>query len=171
MSDAMTALAGRLAEIEQRMGRQEVKERPSSGGPKRATMWHDESIKVTGNAIGRLMDSNQAYGWTARQNAPANGDVWTNGCFLQAGTYTLYLLGSTIGTGGRQDLTLDGTSIATGLDWYSSSQAYNVLKTVASVVVATTGWHTLRSTVNGKNGSSTNYVILLTKMWFAPSAD
>jgi hypothetical protein len=140
--------------------------------PKRATMWHDWALATTGNAIAAVNISTQNYALASYQNPPANGDTFTHGCLLAAGTYTLKILGITDPSYGKIDWYLDGVSIATGQDWYSAGALVkNVVKTVANVSVVGSGWHILRGTVNGKNGTSTNYYIALTKYDFIPSAD
>ena len=139
--------------------------------PKRATMWHDNSIVTTGNAITVQHDANQDDAFIAYQNAGADGDVFTNGCYLRAGTYTFYAKGHINNNYGKIDWTLDGNSVVVGQDWYAASGVYNTIKSVASVVIATDGWHVLTGTVNGKHASSSGYYILLSKLWFLPAAD
>lgn len=140
--------------------------------PLRAVMWHDEAIVTVGNAMAKTIDAAQSYAfYMIRTPSSGDGDAFTNGCFLAAGTYTLSVLGATMDTAGKADYLLDGVSISTGQDWYSASITRNVVKTIADVVVTYSGWHALTVTVNGKNGSSSAYRIPLTKYWFTPSAD
>jgi hypothetical protein len=61
--------------------------------------------------------------------------------------------------------------IATGQDFYTAGTGYNTIKTINSVAVVGDGYHVLKGTVNGKNGSSSGFGIALTKMWLVPSAD
>lgn len=147
----------------------------SGGGtatyPKRATMWHDEALITVGNALNVVHDANQNYGVWSDQNTPSTTDKFTQSFMLQAGTYTFSVLGITGNNYAKLDWYIDGASVVTGEDWYSGSTTYNVLKTHGSIVVATDGYHTLEGRVNGHNGSSTDYYILLTKYWFTPSAD
>jgi len=141
-----------------------------TGMPKRATMWHDESIFTSGT-INRDHDTSQNYATFTRETNGAIGDIFTNGCYLRAGTYTLYCLGI-IGTAyGICKWSLDGVEIIASQDWYGSSTVYNTIKSQASVAVTYDGWHKLECEVTGKHASSSDYHILLTKFWFAPAAD
>ena len=139
--------------------------------PKRKTMWHDESIVMVGNALTKTHNANANYAVNSFQNVSANNDSFTNGCYLRAGTYTFYVLGTLMTSGGIIDWTLDGVEIVAAQDWYNNPNVFNTEKSDAGVVVAFDGWHTLRSTVDGKNGASTGHDIILTKFWFEPAAD
>ena len=138
---------------------------------KRAMMFHHAATVTTGGAITITIDTAQAFNFRCSQAGAANGDVFTHGCYLVAGTYTFYVLGVTSNTRGKCDWKLDGVTITTGQDWYSASATRNVIKTVSSVSVATSGWHTLQCTTNGKNGSSSGYIIDLTAYWFKQASD
>jgi hypothetical protein len=139
--------------------------------PIRATLWHDESVVTAGNALTTAILATQPHNYVATQSAAADADSFTQSCVLGEGTYTLYILGETRTAGGKVDWTLDGASIATGQDWYSASNTPNVIKSIASIVIATGGRHILQGTINGKNASSSGYTLRLTKFWFVPSAD
>src|SRR5260221_13759565 len=66
--------------------------------PKRAVMWHDQALVLSGGAITRTINGNQMFNFYANQNTNANGDSFTQGFYLAAGNYTLTVLG-------RQDTT------------------------------------------------------------------
>ena len=145
--------------------------------PKRATMWHSESLVLNGNAIASAVSTSQLHNAYSYQNTGADGDIFTNGCFLAAGTYTLKLLGVTLSAYGKLDWTIkhadavSWTTLATGQDWYSAGGTYNVVKTISSIVLADPGWYAIKGTVNGKNGSSSGYQISLTNMTMYQAAD
>ncbi len=139
--------------------------------PTRADCWHDESTVISGNALAPTVDAAQTYAHYVYQNASANGNIFTNSVFLRAGTYTLSVLGETTVNSGLADWYFDGAPIVSGQDWYSGATARNVVKTSASFTVADDGYHVLRGTVNGQNGASGGYDLLLTKMWFKQAAD
>jgi hypothetical protein len=61
-------------------------------------------------------------------------------------------------------------SFTTGQDWYAGSVSSGVVKT-ASITISASGYHVLKGIVNGKNASSSNYYIVLRKMWLKPSTD
>lgn len=137
--------------------------------PKTAVMWHDQSIKTVGNAFTTVIDAAQPYGYVTYQSAAANNDEWTNGFMIRAGTYTIKILGTTDADRGKLDVYIDGVSVSTANDFYSASTTRNVIKSISSITV-TDGYHTFKGKVNGKNGSSSGYLMPLTKIWFEPSA-
>jgi len=139
--------------------------------PKRAVMWHEESTVVAGNALKRTIETSAAYNYVMSQNTPAINDEFTNSFVVGEGTYTLYLLGRTGTSDGQVDWYVDDVLVASAQDWYSASPAYNQTKTVADVVIAEGGYHVLRGIVASKNGSSSNYRLMLTKMWLAQASD
>jgi hypothetical protein len=65
------------------------------------------------------------------------------------------------------DWTLDGVALVTGQDWYSGGGlVYNVRK-ANTVTVPTSGNHTLKGTVNGRNaGNTSDYDLVITRMRF-----
>jgi hypothetical protein len=139
--------------------------------PIRATMWHEEATVITGGTLTGAVMADHPYNWVWYQNAPDNGDSFTNGCLLEDGTYSFYVLGRTANTRGKIDWSLDGVVFSSGQDWYSSSSTSNVTKVVTGITVATSGWHILLGTINGKNGSSSDYDMRLTKYWFKKTSD
>jgi len=140
--------------------------------PKRATLWHEDSIVTAGNAITVVVTADQYYNSRAYQNTAADGDTFTQSVTLAAGTYTMTILGSKGNSRGIIDWTLGGVSIETGQDWYDAAPAtYNDVETVTSISVTNPGTYVLRGTVNGKNASSTDYYIVLTKISFKQSSD
>lgn len=138
--------------------------------PKRAMLWHASSLVTGGNALARSANNSQLFNCLCRQDPAANGDEFTQSFFLRAGTYTFKVLGYETMTSGKVDWYLDGTVFATGQDWANGS-TYNVIKSVSDVQVTEGGVHVLKGKVNGKLGSSTDYFLYLTAMWFEPAAD
>ncbi len=139
-----------------------------SFAPKRATVWIDEATVLTGNAINLGVLTTQMYNSIGFQNAAANGDALTWSVWLLTGSYTLYILGQTNPDAGIQDIYLDGVLAASTIDWYSAGGVQNVIKS-AAVTITGTGYHVLKSVVNGKTGS--DYRLYLTKLWLRPTAD
>lgn len=139
--------------------------------PKRVTIWGDEMLVTNGNALLHTFDSAQRYQTRSAQNTSADGDVRTTGFWLRGGTYNFHTLGFTNSARGKCDWSIDGdAAFATGQDWYSAGNVQNVVKSVASVTI-TSGWHILKMTVNGKNVSSSSYIIDITKCWFETGTD
>lgn len=143
----------------------------SAALPTRGEMWHDEATVQVGNALAVVLDSNQINNMYIYQNAAANGDTFTNSCFLRAGTYTLSIIGQTANDQGIVDWYLDGGLIVNGQDWYSAGTTRNVIKTASGLVIPDDGYHILKGSINGKNGASSNYFLRLNKYWFKQAAD
>lgn len=133
--------------------------------PLAAEMFLELATVTAGNAMEIEIDTAQAYNHDYLQNTAADGDTYTIPFFLAAGTYTLAVLGRTSTNRGKQDLYVDNVLVGT-LDWYNAITQWNILKTIGSVAVATDGQHVLKSVVNGKNGSSTNFFLTITKFLF-----
>jgi len=140
---------------------------------KRGLMFHDQSLVTVGSgAITRTVTSSQSYGFVAVKASAGNGDKFSHGCMLAAGTYTFKALGTTASGRGKLDWYVDGTKItSTPQDWYSASTVYEVEMSVASVTISTSGYHKVEGLVNGKNASSSGYAIGLTCFWFVPASD
>jgi hypothetical protein len=131
----------------------------------RATMWHDEAFVLSGGAIAIFAPSvNQDYG-RAGQSPSVNGDTFTQSLMLKAGTYNFYVLGETASDRGLLDWYIDGVNFATGQDWYSAGTTVNVIKSALAITVTGTGRHVLKGVVNGKNGASSGFAVLLAKYW------
>lgn len=135
--------------------------------PSEAFMFHYNARVTAGNAIATTLitSATHRHGLYSFQNAAANADTFTHSISLAAGTYTFTVFGLSSTNCGKIDWTLDGTAIGTQ-DWYSDPLAYNVSKSVASFIVATSGVHTLQGKLNGKNGGSSDYFAILTTYWF-----
>lgn len=142
----------------------------SADFPKRATMWHNESLVTAGNGITQTLNTSQPYNVLYYQNTAANGDTFTQSFMMRAGTFTLYVLGVTSNDRGKIDWYVDDVLQISGQDWYSASATFNVTKS-GSITVVGDGLHVLKGVVNGKSGSSSNYYISPTKMWIVPAAD
>ena len=135
----------------------------------RATMWHDESTVLSGSALTTTITTSQPYAFYSTQSSPANGDSFTQGFYVNAGTYTLYAMGTTDTNRAKIDWYVDNVLVGSGQDWYASNQ-FGIIKSVPSISL-TAGYHVLKGVANGKNASSSNYYMVLTKMWLKQSAD
>lgn len=132
--------------------------------PKRATMWHDEATVIAGNALIIGIGTSQIYNSYVYQSPSALNDEFEHECYIAAGTYTLSVLGVTSSDSGIITWYVDGGSVGT-TDMYSGG-ASNVIKTVASVVIATSGYHAIRGKLASKNASASDYRAYLNKYWF-----
>lgn len=75
---------------------------------------------------------------------------------LDAGTWTLTVIGRTGNNHGIATCYLDATSLGT-MDWYSAGSTPNVVKQIAGFTVATAGTYRLKLKMEGKNASSSSY--------------
>ena len=139
--------------------------------PQRATMWHDESTVTNGNPLFAAYMQYENHAFTAYQEEPADGDAFTSSFVLKAGTYNFYVLGVTDSDQGKTDWYIDNVLIVTGQDWYSPTQVFNSVKTVADVVITGDGYHLLKCVMNGKNQESSDYYNQKSKFWLKPTAD
>lgn len=142
---------------------------------KRATCWADEFLMYdVGNTPGTWQSSTNVtvarYATYSSQAVDANGDYVTCSLILKAGTYNMHALGVTTSGSGIIDWTLDGVSVVAGQDWYAGSFIVHQVDS-AGITVVGDGYHVLRGTINGKNGSSSGFLFSLTKIWFNPSSD
>lgn len=133
--------------------------------PIRATMWHNESTVLIGNALTHNTDTSQRYNSHSYQFPSADGDTWENTFYLKLGIYTLWQLARTCPNCGKQDIYIDNVqNNPVPIDWYSVGVVNNVIKTL-NIMVMTSGEHTIKSVVHGKNASAGGYNLRHTKYW------
>ncbi len=75
---------------------------------------------------------------------------------LDAGTWTITVIGQTNSSSGISTVYLDATSVGT-LDWYSASTTNNVVKQITGITVSTPGVYALKLKMASKNASATAY--------------
>lgn len=138
--------------------------------PERWFLWHPAAIVVTGNALVYTVSATQWGNGYAEQSTPAINDEFSQSFYLAAGTYNFYALGVTFTDCGITTWSIDGGSIGT-MDWYSTPAAFNALKSITSITIATSGYHKLTGKAATKNASSTNYKQLLTHYYFRQATD
>lgn len=131
------------------------------------TIWFDENVTFDVDWHPWLVDPNQNHNFYIQQSTPAIGNEFEAVFEHDAGVYNLSVLGVINADCGQITWSLDGVDVIVNQDWYNASLVYNTVLT-SSVTVATSGTHTLRGVVSGINGSSSNYLMALTKAWLAP---
>lgn len=137
--------------------------------PRRARIFMDAAPFIN-NATLLALDTGDNYLYTTQAAVTSkNGDTFTASFALAAGNYTLNALGIAAANRPKLDLFIDGIYQGTQ-DWYSGVTTFNVVKTT-TVVIRNAGVHYLQGTVNGRNPSSSNWFITLTKIWLVPAAD
>ena len=77
---------------------------------------------------------------------------------LAAGTYQLQMEWKGLGSRGILQLSVDGTNLGPTLDQYSATAIYPTT-TFGTVTFASSGTHTIRLTVTGKNSASSGYLL------------
>jgi len=85
-----------------------------------------------------------------------DGDNISYDIYLDAGTYTLCVLHSTINNCGIIDVDIDATEVDS-FDCYSAGAVVNVKTTQTGIVIASAGRKTLKLRVDGKHASSSDY--------------
>ncbi|HTB79391.1 MAG TPA: chitobiase/beta-hexosaminidase C-terminal domain-containing protein [Opitutaceae bacterium] len=84
---------------------------------------------------------------------------------VTAGTYQVQMKWKGNTSRGILQLSVDGTNVGPTLDQYSAAQSYPTT-TFGPVTFSATGTHTIKLTVTGKNGSSSNYQLSSDKFTF-----
>ena len=87
---------------------------------------------------------------------------------VQAGTYQLQMEWKGLGSRGILQLSVDGSNVGPTLDQYSAGATYPTT-TFGTVSFGSTGTHTIRLTVTGKNAKSSNYQLSADKFIFTPT--
>ncbi len=107
------------------------------------------------------VNTSQCMNYQFYNSSGGDGDGLTHKVFLTAGTYTFGYLGSRSTNRGILDLTIDGSSAGT-IDTYDAGGGYNYEDTITGISVATSGVKDVVIKVNGKNASSSGYVLVVT---------
>lgn len=138
-----------------------------------ARMWHQDCTVTSG---GGLLISSVGVEPFARYPyyAPwrivlGEGATFEQYFLLNAGTYDFIVTCATNIQGGIVQWSLDANAIG-NMDFYSAAADAMLVKTISSVVIATSGQHTLSALVNTKNAASISYDAVLYKYCFREAA-
>jgi hypothetical protein len=130
------------------------------------TAWEAESLTRTTDGTSATNDTDAAASGGVRVtlNATAVGS-WIQFTLpnVPAGTYSLQLAYKTNGNRGQATFLVDGVTVGGTLDQYAASGTYPNA-TLGTVTFGTTGNHTFRMTVAGKNSASTSYTLSADKI-------
>jgi len=96
-------------------------------------------------------------GYMANEATNADADNISFEVWLDAGTYSFAVNYSTDNNTGIVDIDIDGTEIVTALDTYSAAVVYDVRNVTTSIAIADSGLKTVRFTLDGKNGASSDH--------------
>lgn len=93
-----------------------------------------------------------------------NGDRYQCSMFLEGGVdcYNFTFYGVRDDASGIFDLYIDGVCHATGYDLYHGSTDYDYHLYINNISIPGSGYHLIELVVNGKNGSSSDYRIMIT---------
>lgn len=95
---------------------------------------------------------------TVSNSSSANGDKISFKIYLASGIYKIYHLGTKNANQGILQFALDGADVH-NIDQYNATLINNSSSSSANINVSRAGLYTLTLYVNGKNASSTNYVV------------
>jgi hypothetical protein len=131
----------------------------------RFTQFWDEAFLVTGTR-GYSRITGMDYGYGVHAGAAVNNEmkISFSADISMAGTFHFHVV--TNNASGIMTVSIDGTSIGT-IDLYSAAQVLNVDKTLTvDLGEFSAGRHLLNVKANGKNASSSNHFLIITKVWF-----
>lgn len=137
-----------------------------------ARMWHADCDVDFGlvfiDTVSGEPNSKYPY-YSSWRILPTNGALFSQQFILSAGTYDFIVTGCTSTQSGILQWSLDGEAIGS-MDLYSSPDDAIAVMTIADVVVASSGQHTLTGLVNSRHASSIGYQAILYKYCFRESA-
>jgi hypothetical protein len=139
--------------------------------PRGALVFAELERQIAGTGRGRSFSTAFAY-LTTREASTANSTTGDSGVlplYIAEGAGMTFTVNGKTGTGyGKVDWYLDGVEMTTGQDWYGSA-ANNVEKTW-TFDIPYSGHHIVTWVVNGKNGSSSDYVFAYGFLKVEPTA-
>ena len=121
--------------------------------------WH--YYEIVQGTFAWTATTSQIYYSIFQNAAGVQNDELTYKLCLDAGTYTLTVLGMKDVDMGIATYSIDGSSVGT-IDWYNGSAQYNRIQSVTGISVTSPGLKTLSVKSSTKNGSATKYVINMT---------
>jgi hypothetical protein len=125
------------------------------------TSYEATNLTVTNSGVGTSVqtDSNLPNGEWVELDATNSGS-WMQFTTpsIPAGTYSLSMLWKNHNDRGIASFKVDGNSIGSNLDQYSTTQGYPTT-TIGTLTFFNAGTHTIRLTVAGKNSASSGYLL------------
>jgi hypothetical protein len=117
------------------------------------------TFTTSGQTVTTGSDTNASGGVITYFNATGTGQyVEFTTPSLSAGTYQLQFRYKANSARGQHNVVVDGVQVGGTIDEYASASGYTTV-TLGTATLGSTGTHTIRLTVTGKNASSTSYVI------------
>lgn len=125
--------------------------------PRHVDIWPwTRTFSEVGTWTRTLSSSQLGMGQYDNATSHAINDEVVYNVALDAGTWTLTVIGQTRSTGGISTVYLDATSLGT-LDLYSASTTNNVVKQITGFTVSAPGVYALKFKVESKNASASEY--------------
>jgi hypothetical protein len=140
----------------------------STGGGGTTVSFEAESLTDTpsGATASVQTDTNSSGGkWVELAGNSVGDSISYAVPSVTAGTYQVQMKWKGNTSRGILQLSVDGTNVGPTLDQYSAAQSYPTT-TFGPVTFSATGPHTIKLTVTGKNGSSSNYQLSSDKFTF-----
>lgn len=139
-----------------------------NGAPGYLIEFEDLSRTSSGAATTVLTDTEASGGSYVRLNSDGIGDYiqFTTGT-LDAGLYEFRLRHKGYTTRGQHATTVDGTAVGMTTEQYSATSAFGT-ESVGRVNLASTGTHTIRFSVTGKNTAATDYQLTADRLTLVP---
>lgn len=140
----------------------------AGGGTAVLLGWNYDSV-TQGTWAATVSDVHLYNGYFGNSASSADGDEIHYSTFLGAGTYTLKLLGTKASNHGIVDIYIDAGEVAS-FDLYNATVARNQVLTQTSISVASAGVKDIKVILDGKNGSSSDYIIAFQSITFYRTA-
>jgi hypothetical protein len=116
------------------------------------------------------VDASSPFNTFLRNSSTADGDNCTYKAYLGAGTYTIQVNYRQKNVNGKMDLFIDADKVISAQDHYAGAESYNNIYEETGVVVATAGLKDIKIALNGKNASSSDYVVYISAIVFIRTA-
>ncbi len=133
----------------------------TGGGGGGTTSFEAESLSYTGSGATTSVqtDVNSSGGkWVELAGNSVGDSITFTTPSIAAGTYQLQMEYKGLTSRGILQLSVDGSNVGGTLDEYASGQTYPTT-TFGTVTFGSTGTHTIKLTVTGKNASSSGYIL------------
>lgn len=127
-----------------------------------------ESMSPTGSGatVSTANDTSASGGVLQFLNSDGVGDyIQFTTPSMAAGTYQVKLRYKSNTSRGQHNVTIDSTQVGGTVDQYASTQGY-IEVTLGNRTFSSSGTHTIRMTVTGRNASATNYILSADRFTF-----
>ena len=124
---------------------------------------------ITQGVYTQRIDTNYYRDLLLFNEPPADGDQINYSALMKAGTYSLKLIHAKGAAFGIWKLLIDDVEKAT-IDGYKSSTGYNYVTIVSDIVISTTSIKEISLKVDGKNASSSDYYMNISRILFQKTA-